>query len=146
VSNEFLKHEAAREAEQARLRFLTPGDSLGVVAKMKAWQDEHPAPRATLAQLADHIDHIRRVAGIDHVGIGSDFDGIKSTPAGLEDVSCYPALLAELLRRGYSAEDVRKVAGLNALRVLRGAEQVAERLQAQQSPSGARLEDLDARR
>lgn len=129
VSTEVLLHDAAQEAETARLRFLHPGDSLAVVDGVRQWQESHPAPRATLAQVADHVDRIRAVAGTDHVGIGSDFDGIRTTPLGLEDVSCFPELLVELLRRGYSADDVRKVAGLNLLRVLRQAEQAARGFQ-----------------
>jgi membrane dipeptidase len=86
------------------------------------------APRATLAQVADHIEHIRQVAGVDCVGVGSDFDGIDETPVGLEDVSKFPDLIAELLRRGWTETDVKKVAGLNTLRVLRAAQAVAARL------------------
>ena len=86
---------------------------------MEKWRQANPSPKATLSQVADHIDHVRKVAGIDHIGIGSDFDGIESTPVGLEDVSTYPALIAELLRRGYSDEDVKKILGLNILRVMR---------------------------
>jgi len=92
----------------------------------RAWNAR--APAATLAQVADHVDHIRRVAGVNLVGLGSDFDGISSVPRGLEDVSTFPDLLAELLRRGWSEQDVRKVAGLNALRVLRQAEQASAQL------------------
>jgi membrane dipeptidase len=98
----------------------------------------NPVPPATLAQVADHIDHVRKVAGIDHIGIGSDFDGIDKGPVGLEDVSKYPALFAELLRRGYSDEDVKKIAGLNLLRVMRQAERVSARLQQERGPSTAR--------
>src|SRR5207245_11216725 len=83
------------------------------------------APKATLQQVADHIDYLRRLVGVDHVGLGSDFDGITEVPVGLEDVSKFPDLIAELLRRGWTEQDVRKVAGLNALRVLRDAERVA---------------------
>jgi membrane dipeptidase len=97
----------------------------------------------TLSQVADHIDHLRDVAGIDHVGIGSDFDGGEPLPDGLTDVSRFPALLGELLRRGYSDDDVRKVAGGNVLRTLRGAEAVARRLQAERAPSEASIEELD---
>jgi membrane dipeptidase len=76
------------------------------------------------------VDHIRKIAGIDHIGIGSDFDGFSSPPPeGLEDVSKYPALLAELLRRGYSKADIKKIAGLNVLRVMRSAERVAAEMQ-----------------
>ena len=122
VSPEVLAYESERKAEETRLRTLHPSDSLVVVAGMQAWVDSRKVPRATLAQVADHIDHIRQVAGIDHVGIGSDFDGISKTPVGLEDVACFPALLAELARRGYDAEALAKVAGGNLLRVLRAAE------------------------
>ena len=84
------------------------------------WLADHPAPRTTIGQVADHIDHLRAVMGVDHVGIGSDFDGGELLPDGLEDVSGFPRLLAELLRRGYTDDDVRKVAGGNVLRVMRG--------------------------
>ena len=88
-----------------------------------------PAPRATMAQVANHIDHIRKVAGINHIGIGSDFDGITTVPQNLEDVSKYPVLVAELLRRGYTKDDLKKILGQNVLRVMRQVEQVAVRLQ-----------------
>jgi membrane dipeptidase len=99
--------------------------------------------KATLADAANHMDYVRRVAGPDHVGIGSDFDGIETVPAGLEDVSKYPALTAELLRRGWPDEDVRKALGLNVLRAMRSAEEVAARLQKQREPSTATIEQLD---
>ena len=101
------------------------------------------APRATLSDIADHIEHVRRVAGIDHVGIGGDFDGIATVPVGLEDVSTYPALFAELARRGWSENDLRKLAGENVLRVWRRAEEVATRLQRERGPSTATIEQLD---
>ena len=109
----------------------------------RSWLAENPGPSAKLSQVADHIDHLRDVAGIDHVGIGSDFDGGEFLPEGLTDVSRFPALLGELLRRGYSDDDVRKVAGGNLLRTLRGAEAVALRLQAERAPSEATIEELD---
>jgi membrane dipeptidase len=102
-------------------------------------------PKATLANVADHMDHIRTVAGPDHVGIGGDFDGITAVPAGLEDVSKYPALTAELLRRGWTENDVKKALGLNILRVMRRAEEVAARLQKQRGPSTATIEVLDGK-
>jgi membrane dipeptidase len=83
-------------------------------------------PKATFSDVADHIDHIRKVAGIDYIGIGSDYDGFQHPPQGLEDVSCYPNLIAELLRRGYSEEDVKKVAGNNVLRVMRAVEKFSQ--------------------
>jgi len=129
--------------EHDRIVQLHPGDPASVRTEFAAWQVAHPAPIVTLAQVADHLDHIRQVAGIEHVGIGSDFDGIGRTPVGLEDVSKYPALLAELLHRGWTPGEVKKVAGLNLLRVMRGAEEVATRLQRQRSPSDALIEDLD---
>jgi membrane dipeptidase len=95
-------------------------------AAMKAWLEEHPIPRGTVHTVVDHIDHIVKVAGIDHVGIGSDFDGIDKTPEQLDDVSCYPYLTQALLDRGYTAEQIHKIMGGNLLRALRRAEQVAQ--------------------
>jgi membrane dipeptidase len=118
--------EAALEAEGARLQKLTPGDTSAVERGATAWKASHPQPIVTVADVADHIDHIRAVAGIDHIGYGSDFDGISSAPKGLDDVSTFPALTAELLRRGYSDGDVKKVLGLNLLRVMRAVEAVAD--------------------
>jgi membrane dipeptidase len=103
------------------------------------------APRATLADVADHIEHVRDVAGIDHVGIGSDFDGISSTPVGLEDVSTFPALFEELAARGWTETELRKLAGENLLRAWREAEDVARRLQRERGPSTATIEELDGR-
>jgi membrane dipeptidase len=102
-----------------------------------------PRPTATLAQVADHVEHVREVAGIGHVGLGGDMDGTLQLPDGLTDVSCYPALFAELLRRGWSEDDCARLAGGNLLRVLRGAEDAARVLAAQRPPSTARIEDLD---
>jgi membrane dipeptidase len=102
-----------------------------------------PAPRATLAQVADHIEHVARVAGRDHVGIGSDFYGGPSMPAGLEDVSRFPDLFAELVRRGWSDADLEKLAGGNIVRTLAAAEAVASRLQKERPPSTATRESLD---
>lgn len=98
---------------------------------------------ATIADVADHVDHIASIAGVDHVGIGSDFDGISSTPVGLEDVSTFPALFAELSRRGWSEGDLAKLAGENLLRVMMEAETVARRLQRERAPSMATIEELD---
>ena len=102
-----------------------------------------PIPKVTLADVANHIDHLRMVAGTDHVGIGSDFEGTDQFPTGLEDTSCFPALLAELLRRGYTAEEVKKIAGGNMLRVMRETEKVAQRLQKIRTPSEVRIEEVD---
>ncbi len=137
ISQEVADHDERADDERARLAGAHPDDEAAVTAGVDAWRKANPAPRATIPQVADHIDHIRKVAGIDHVGIGSDFDGITSVVKGLEDVSTYPALTAELLKRGYSDEDVKKILGLNILRVMRGAEQAAARLQKERGPSNA---------
>jgi membrane dipeptidase len=99
--------------------------------------------RARLSNVADHMDHVRRIAGADHVGIGSDFDGMPRTPVGLHDVSTFPALTAELLRRGWTDDDVRKALGLNVIRVLRRAEEVAAKVQQRRGPSVATIRSLD---
>lgn len=118
--------EIALTAERRRLAALHPGDVGRIKAGVAEWRTTHPAPRAaTLLEVADHIDHIRAVVGIDNVGIGSDYEGFDNPPAGLQDVSCYPALLGELFKRGYTEEEIKKVAGQNLLRVLRAAEQIA---------------------
>ena len=130
--------------EWRRLETLYPGDDGRVAAEFAAWKKRHPSPPVPLARVADHIDHVRQVAGIDHVGIGTDFDGMDEFPVGLEDTSRFPALLAELRRRGYTANEVGKVAGGNILRVMREAERVAQRLQKARQPSDALIEDLDA--
>jgi membrane dipeptidase len=123
---------AASEAEKERLRKLYPDDPERFKQGMAAWHQANPSPHeASLSDVADHIDHVRKVAGIDHVGIGSDFEGFDGAPDGLEDVSCYPALLAELRRRGYSKPGLKKLAGLNFLRVMREVEKVSARLNGQ---------------
>ena len=119
VSEAVRVYEDSTEARVHALR-ASGADATAVADSVRAWAAR--APKATLGQVADHIEHIRDVAGVDAVGIGSDFDGITEVPVGLEDVSKFPDLIAELLRRGWSEEDVKKVAGLNALRVLRAAE------------------------
>src|SRR5213078_1667374 len=118
------------DSMEARIHSLRAAgvDPTTVGDSTKAWAAR--APKATLAQVADHIEHLRDVAGVDAVGLGSDFDGITEVPVGLEDVSKFPDLIAELLRRGWSEQDVKKVAGLNALRVLRAAELAAARMEA----------------
>lgn len=131
------------EAEEARLKSLYPGDPKRAEKELDGWRKASPVPKATLAMVADHLDHFRKVAGADHVGIGSDFDGVGALPVGLEGVEAYPVLLAELLRRGWSEEEVAKVAGKNVLRVFREAEAVAARLQKERPASEKRIEDLD---
>jgi len=124
-------------AEQDRLKALYPDDAAKVKEGVDAWTNAHPMPEATVSEVADHVDHIRKVAGIDHIGIGSDFDGITQTVQGLSDVSMYPNLTAELLRRGYSDADVKKILGQNLLRVMREVERVSRKLQAERGPSTA---------
>jgi len=140
VSEARNQWEADRAAEQARYSSppyggLYIGQPDRAKAALEKWDSAHPRPVTTLAQVADHIDHVRQVAGVDCVGLGSDFDGIPDTPKGLEGVDHYPALLEELMRRGWSDADVAKVAGENALRVLAGAERVAAKLRSERGPS-----------
>jgi membrane dipeptidase len=93
--------------------------------------------------VANHVEHVRDVAGVDHVGIGSDYDGVDWLPEGLEDTSTYPALIAELLRRGWSEEDCGKLASGNIVRTLRAAEETARGLSASRGPSRSRIEEMD---
>ncbi len=136
----FLAREVAawtklQDAERDRLTKQLPSDAAAVTRAVDEWTKAHPAPRAKLSDAVDHIDHIRKIAGIDHIGLGSDFDGITQVPVGLEDVSKYPALVAELLRRGYKDDDVKKILGQNVLRVMREVEKVSKRLQSERGPS-----------
>jgi membrane dipeptidase len=124
-----------QDAERDRLTKQYPGDSGAVTRGVDQWTAAHPAPPATVSDAADHIDHIRKIAGIDHIGLGGDFDGITAVPLGLEDVSKYPALVVELFRRGYKDDDIKKIAGQNVLRVMREVEKVSRRLQSERGPS-----------
>lgn len=141
INETVRRWDARKEGEQARLERLHPGDAERVEAGMEAWKADNPAPRATIADVADHIGYIRDRIGVEHIGIGGDFDGISSTPKGLEDASTYPALFAELIRRGYSDEELVAIAGGNVLRVLRSAETVSRRLRSESSPSEARFSE-----
>ncbi len=113
---------ANREAEEARLKALWQGQPDAVGSGMAAWDEANPYPPAQVSDMADHIDHVREIAGIDAIGIGGDYDGIPSGPVGLEDVSTYPALFTELARRGYSQADLEKISFRNMMRVMRGVE------------------------
>lgn len=144
ISEETRLHGVKRNEERERLQALPEATEDAVAEGIAAWNEANPTPPATLAQVADHIDHIRQVIGVDYIGIGGDYDGISSLPVGLEDVSTYPMLTAELVRRGYSDEDILKILGRNVLRVMRDAEAVAARLQQGRHASGARIEVLDA--
>lgn len=131
----FVVPDAARRVGEARekIRATTP-DPAAFKKAFEAWTKSYKMPRGTIGDVADHIDHVVKVAGPDHVGIGSDFDGITSWPVGLEDVSCYPRLTEELLRRGYSEPVVGKILGGNVLRAFREAGRVAERLRKTTKP------------
>ncbi len=144
ISQPVMEHEQRRRAERERLESEHGAGSDAASEAMHAWEDTNPEPQATLSDVADHIDHIRAVAGIDHVGIGGDLDGVTTTPVGLEDVSKYPQLTAELLRREYSDDDVLKILGGNVLRVMRQTERTSLRLREQRGPSEALIEELDA--
>ncbi|MBX9927762.1 MAG: dipeptidase [Gemmatimonadaceae bacterium] len=147
VSEAVRTHGITRGAAHRELRARLGNDSAAVRRELAAWDAAHPAPVATLRDVADHLDHIKKVAGADHVGIGGDFDGTGGEhPVGLEDVSTYPALIAELARRGWTDAELRKVAGENIMRVLTQAEQVAARLQRTRAPSTKTIEELDRRR
>jgi membrane dipeptidase len=130
---------AEQNAEEARLKAIHREDSAAVKAGVKAWKAAHPAPVVTVANVADHIEHVAKVAGYDHVGIGADLDGIDSTPEGLTGVQSYPLLFAELIRRGWSDANLAKLAGGNVLRVMRRAEAVA----ASMKDDPAALSELD---
>jgi len=125
VSEPLRLWQAEDAAEQAREKALFVGQPDKVQAAVTAWEAAHPAPTATVQQVADHIDHLRAVAGIDHIGLGGDYDGMLSGPAGMEDVSGYPALFTELARRGYTQEELEKIASRNMMRVLKEAEAYA---------------------
>jgi membrane dipeptidase len=116
---------AERSAEEARLKAIHRASKSDVEAGLKAWDAAHPDPAVTVADVANHIEYVAKIAGYDHIGIGGDFDGIESTPEGLNGVEDYPSLFAELIRRGWSDENLAKLAGGNVLRALRRAEAVS---------------------
>ncbi|HUA89979.1 MAG TPA: dipeptidase [Steroidobacteraceae bacterium] len=144
ISDARRRWDAEFAAEGARLNSppfggLFIGQPKRAAAALEQWQKDHPPPVVTVSDVADHIEHVRKIAGVEHVGLGSDFDGIPEAPQGLDGVDKYPALLRELARRGWSDQDLAAVAGANVLRVLRGAEAVSVRLRAASGPSQARL-------
>jgi membrane dipeptidase len=144
VSPALRAHQLERSRVLADFQRRYRSDTLAVGREMRLWDNVHTPPRAQLKDVADHIEHVRRVAGADHVGIGSDFDGVDDNlPVGLEDLSKYPDLLAELILRGWSDADLRKLAGENVLRALTTAERVAQRLQRERPASTKTIEELD---
>jgi membrane dipeptidase len=148
VSEKRRRWDADFAAEKARLDSppfggLYIGDPERAKAELEKWQAAHPAPVVGVGDVADHVQHIRDVAGVDHVGLGSDFDGIPASPTGLDGVDKYPALFAELARRGWRDGDLAKLAGANLLRAMEGAEAVAARLRTTEAPLQATIEALD---
>ena len=142
INEEVRSWGASRTAEEARLKSLYPGDPAAVEAGMTTWVQANPTPRASIGDIVAHIQHVREVAGIDHVGLGGDFDGIGSLPEGVGGVDAYPAILAALMEAGWSEADIRKIAGENLLRVMRAVEAVAA-TKAGERPSLATLEPVD---
>jgi membrane dipeptidase len=125
ISDAVWQWGAQKNAEEARLKVFHRNSKAEVEAGLKAWEAAHPRPPVTVAAVADHIEHVAKVAGYDHVGIGGDMDGIPYTPRGLEGVQGYPLVFADLIRRGWSDANLAKLAGGNILRVMRRAEAVA---------------------
>jgi membrane dipeptidase len=143
VSPKVFAFDNAEQLYEADLRKRLRADTAAFREQMRTRRATHPPPKATLSQVADQIEYVRKIVGPDHVGIGGDFDGITEVVVGLEDVSKYPALFAELAHRGWSDDDLRKLAGENILRVLERAEQVAARLQTIRPASNKTIADLD---
>lgn len=150
LSDAFRRWSAELAAEKTRLNAppfggLYIGQPDKAAAALAEWKLQHPAPRVTLSDVADHVEHVAKIAGVDHVGIGSDFDGVENVlPEGLGDVGTYPALLAELMRRGWSDADIARLAGGNVLRVMARAEAVAASMKGE-LPGTASEAALDAR-
>ncbi|WP_234570247.1 dipeptidase [Rhodohalobacter sp. 614A] len=144
VSEDLRQYYAERAAYQRKTEYLHPGEVDVIAEKMEEWDAEHEAPTPSLNDLADHIDHIRDEIGVDYIGVGGDYDGTSGLPTGLEDVSTYPDLFAELLKRGYSEEDLKKIASHNMMRVMQGVEETAARLQKDREPSEVLISDFES--
>jgi membrane dipeptidase len=145
VSPQFKAWSDANTQAVADARRRLGADTAAVRQAMQEWEQANPKPKVMLTEVADHIDHVKKVAGVNHVGVGGDFDGISDVIVGLEDVSTYPALFAELSRRGWTEADLRKLAGENVLRVLKQAETVAARLKRERQPSTKTIQQLDGK-
>lgn len=126
---------AAEAAETARLKALHPGEPDRVNAELQSWRTSHPVPPATFAEVADHIDHIRRIAGIEHIAIGSDLEGDRLRIVGMDSAAGFQRLFTELARRGYGSGELQLIARGNILRVIRQAETISASLRAQRSPT-----------
>jgi membrane dipeptidase len=143
ISKDAYAWDQGRTAAFDALRKRVGGDTAAFAAGAREWVAAHPRPKTSVKDVADHIDHVKQVAGVDHVGLGGDFDGTSDLPDGLQDVSGYPALFVELARRGWSDADLTKLAGANVLRALRQAEVVAARLQKTRPVPTATIMELD---
>jgi membrane dipeptidase len=137
------EHGERRDALAGDLQRRLGSDTAAIRRELDTWDRANPRPKVRLTDVADHIDHIRKVAGVDHVGIGGDFDGIGEVIEGLEDVSTYPGLFAEMARRGWSEADLRKLAGENILRAMSRAQAVSMRLRRERTPSNRTIQELD---
>ena len=146
VSQTVASYNAQLSAVRDSITKRFPNDNDAQFKAAAAWRETHPTPAATIADVADHLDHIKKIAGAAHVGIGGDFDGITETVRGLEDVSTYPTLFAELLKRGWTDAELKGLAGENVLRVFTGAERVSARLRATRPASTKTIQQLDGRR
>jgi membrane dipeptidase len=145
ISNASAEANVARDKEIA-VRTRDVADKAEKDRITREYKAAHPLPPVTLGQVADHVEHVRKVAGADNVGLGGDYDGNSDWPEGMDDVTSYPKLFAELARRGWSDEDLGKLASGNILRAMRQAEAVAKRLQASRPASTATIEQLDGLR
>ena len=143
VSQKVADHDAALNRLRDSVAKRYPGDNDAQFKAVAAWRQANPTPIATISDVADHMDHIKQVAGAAHVGMGGDYDGITETVQGLEDVSKYPDLLAELVKRGWTASEIRGVAGENVLRALTRTEVVSARLRKERPASTKTIQQLD---
>ena len=143
VSPAVVRHNAALNAVRDSVGKRFHGDNDAQFRAVAAWREKNPTPIATIADVADHLDHIKKVAGAAHVGLGGDFDGITETVQGLEDVSKYPYLLAELVSRGWTDAELRGLVGGNVLRVLARAEAVSVKLRKERPASTKTIQQLD---
>ena len=125
IDEDIRQWDAKRAGELARLKVVHLGNPDAATKAMEAWVVANPEPKASINDVADHIDHIRKIAGVEHIGIGGDYDGMPIGPVGMEDVSGYPALFTELAKRGYSQAELELIASRNILRVMRAAEAYA---------------------